>query len=106
MIRFFLYTVGFSFTALCICPQKSYGESMFLNNAFNQLEIEERIHQVENGLLPAIAITGFPISISTLEQKMKQYDVPAVTIAVINNGEIEWAKSYGVLEKNTHRVTQ
>lgn len=106
MFKFALFAISFSSAILCICPQKSYGENMFLNNSVNQSQIEERIRQVENGLLPAIAIAGLPISKTTLDQQMKQYGVPAVSIAVINDGEIEWAKSYGVLEANTNRTAQ
>src|ERR1700722_17878749 len=106
MFKFALFAISFSSALLCICPQQSYGENMFLNNSVNQSQIEERIRQVENGLLPAIAIAGLPISKTTLDQQMKQYGVPAVSIAVINDGEIEWAKSYGVLEANTNRTAQ
>lgn len=106
MFKFAFFAISFSSAILCICSQKSYGENMFLNNSLNQSEIEERIRQVENGLLPAIAITGLSISKTTLDQQMKQYGVPAVSIAVINDGEIEWAKSYGLLEANTNRTAQ
>ena len=33
-----------------------------------------------------------------LTDRMIYYDVPGVSIAVINNGKIEWPKGYGVLE--------
>lgn len=106
MFRLALFAISFSSAILCICPQQSYGENMFLNNSVNQSQIEERIRLVENGLLPAIAIAGLPVSKTTLDQQMKQYGVPAVSIAVINDGKIEWAKSYGVLEANTNRTAQ
>jgi CubicO group peptidase (beta-lactamase class C family) len=32
-----------------------------------------------------------------LSQRMEHYNIPGVSIAVINNFEIEWAKGYGVL---------
>src|SRR5216684_3866025 len=37
----------------------------------------------------------------TIEQRMKHYHVPGVSIAVINDGKIEWAKSYGVMDEET-----
>lgn len=80
-------------------------ENIFVNSSLNQEEIEERIVKVENGLLPAIAIQGLPVSTTRLDQQMEHYGVPAVSIAVINNGQIEWAKSYGVLEAKTNRTT-
>lgn len=65
--------------------------------------ISERIKRVESELLPALALKDLPIPKSKLLEKMQQYEIPAVSIAVINNGEIEWAKSYGTLKVNTDR---
>ncbi|MCA9761221.1 MAG: beta-lactamase family protein [Streptococcus sp.] len=79
-------------------------ENIFINSALNQEEVEERIVKIENGLLPAIAIQGHPVSKIRLDQQMEHYGVPSVSIAVINNGQIEWAKSYGILEAKTNRA--
>lgn len=43
-------------------------ENIFVNSSLNQEEIEERIVKVENGLLPAIAIQGLPVSTTRLDQ--------------------------------------
>lgn len=61
----------------------------------NQLN-QERISRVENGLLPAVLIKGEPVTTMKLDERMKFYHVKGVSIAVINNGKIEWAKGYGV----------
>jgi CubicO group peptidase (beta-lactamase class C family) len=60
-------------------------------------EIEERIRRVENGLLPLVAIKGRPAEMK-LGDRMKFYRVPGVSVAVINNGRIEWARGLGVIE--------
>jgi CubicO group peptidase (beta-lactamase class C family) len=66
--------------------------------------LDERIQSVENGLLPAegwgIVAGNFPDITETmsLTDRMDYYHVPGVSIAVINDYEIEWAKGYGVLE--------
>src|ERR1700730_11867177 len=54
------------------------------------------VQHVENGLLTAIVIHGQP-SPMKLTERMTYYRVPGVSIAIINNGKIEWAKGYGVL---------
>jgi CubicO group peptidase (beta-lactamase class C family) len=61
--------------------------------------VQKRIQRVENGL---IAVTedreldlGNP---RTLAERMEHYGVPGVSIAVINNCQLEWAQGYGVLE--------
>ena len=58
--------------------------------------IERRIARVERGLL--IVQGDPPWKRRALADRMARYSVPGVSIAVVNNFEIEWAKGYGVLE--------
>ena len=59
------------------------------------LHLDERIQSVENGLLPAegwgIVAGNFPDTTETmsLTERMAYYHVPGVSIAVINDYEIE-----------------
>ena len=55
-----------------------------------------RIAEVEHGLLPFTAISGEP-GMDLLE-RMQKYQVPGVSIAVIDGGEIQWIKHYGVTD--------
>jgi CubicO group peptidase (beta-lactamase class C family) len=65
----------------------------------------DRISRVENGLLPATIIKGQDASMK-LAERMAFHKVPGVSIAVINEGKLEWAKGYGVLEtKGANAVT-
>ncbi len=57
----------------------------------------DKIKQVEMGLTAPVYIEGD--TTWTIEEGMSVYGVPGVSIAVINNGEIEWSKSYGVMNK-------
>jgi CubicO group peptidase (beta-lactamase class C family) len=59
---------------------------------------EARIGRVENGLLPRLLIKGTPRPKMSLSERMAYYKVPGVSVAVINNGAIEWARGYGVAE--------
>lgn len=66
----------------------------------------QRIERVENGLLPPAVLKGEPPVRMGLADRMQFYKTPAVSIAVINNGRIEWARGYGVLEAGgKERVT-
>src|SRR5271170_4449577 len=60
---------------------------------------EDKIKKVETGLINPVYLEGD--STWTIEERMKHYHVPGVSIAVINNGKIEWAKSYGVMDEGT-----
>ena len=59
-----------------------------------------RIQQVESGLASAEKDDKGEPGLALLD-RMKHYDVPGVSIAVIDNGMIAWAKGYGVREKGT-----
>lgn len=63
----------------------------------NKPSLPDRIARVESGLLPAIIIKD-QASAMTLADRMNHYKVPGVSIAVINDGKIEWARGYGVTE--------
>ena len=60
--------------------------------------IEARIKRVENGLLPPTRIKGEAATGMKLPDRMQFYKAPAVSIAVINEGRMEWARAYGTLE--------
>jgi len=60
-------------------------------------ELEAKIQRVESGLLPETA-SGTKPERMTLSARMGHYHVPAVSIAVVNGGRIEWARGYGELQ--------
>ena len=60
--------------------------------------LEGKIQRIENGLLPPTRIKGEQATGMRLLDRMQFYKSPAVSIAVINEGRIEWARAYGTLE--------
>jgi len=68
-------------------------------------DLQSRIHEVENGLVPPVVVTGQPPVRKTLLQEMEERHVPAVSVAVIHGGKIEWAKGYGVVREGGAPVT-
>lgn len=65
--------------------------------AHAQSKLSERITRVEQGLLPATVIKGQTVA-QPLAERMAYFKVPGVSVAVINEGKLEWAKGYGVTE--------
>lgn len=63
------------------------------------MDDDVRIKAIENGILPIMRIAGqderWPLT-----ERMAHYDVPGVSIAVMRDGEIAWAKGYGLREKD------
>jgi CubicO group peptidase (beta-lactamase class C family) len=64
-----------------------------------QTSVEAQIKRVEQGLLPAVLIKGDPSW--TLEERMKQWKVPGLSVAVVKDFKVEWARSYGVKDIET-----
>jgi len=61
----------------------------------------ERINTTENGLLKSIVFEGEKPERMKLLERMDYYKVPGVSIAVIDNFQIEWAKGYGVTNSSS-----
>jgi len=62
----------------------------------------QNIQAVEDNLLTAVSIHGIPKKSYNLMERMKYFHVPGVSVAVINDANIEWARGYGVLETNVN----
>ncbi|TSE04190.1 serine hydrolase domain-containing protein [Aquimarina algiphila] len=58
------------------------------------------VKKVETGLTTRVHIEGD--STWSIEERMKHYGIPGVSIAVIYNGEIAWSKGYGVTDKESN----
>lgn len=59
---------------------------------------EARIERVLSGLRAPIAIKGQPPKRSTLAEEMAQSHLPGISIAVIDNNQMVWARGFGVKE--------
>ena len=58
--------------------------------------VADRIHQVENNLIPFVPVKGFKGW--NILDRMKYYKVLGVSIAVIKDYKIDWAKGYGLAD--------
>jgi CubicO group peptidase (beta-lactamase class C family) len=67
--------------------------------AFGQSGTASHIARVENGLRTPVPVKGDP-GMNILE-RLKFYGVPGVSVAVISNYKVEWAKGYGVMDTET-----
>jgi CubicO group peptidase (beta-lactamase class C family) len=63
---------------------------------------EMRIERVLSGLRPPIAIKGRPPVRWTLAQQMADNHVPGLSVAVIDDGKIAWARGFGLREAGTN----
>lgn len=66
-------------------------------NAQNNSEIST----IENGLFKNIQIKGETIQKYSIYERMEHYKVPGVSIAIVENGQLKWAKGYGLANTKT-----
>ncbi|PYS71747.1 MAG: hypothetical protein DMF73_10125, partial [Acidobacteria bacterium] len=77
-------------------PASTFGQ--FVRPGPVPTDVAARIQRVEDGLLPDNVIKDQPLPHMKLLDRMKYYETPGVSIAVINNYKVEWARGYGARE--------
>ena len=72
-------------------------------------DTEQKIWNVENGLVefvPDRADKRGAVRNRSLSDRMGYYQVPGVSLALINNYDVEWSKAYGVLKARSDKQVQ
>lgn len=82
----------------CTDPSSSNTSRAVVESKPKALDHTEKITSIENGLLPRFIAKGKPQPAWTIADRMEFYQVPGVSVAVIVDGEIAWAKGFGVLD--------
>jgi CubicO group peptidase (beta-lactamase class C family) len=85
-ILYFLITV----LSIILTSSDIHGQS---EEASPGREIADKIQQVENNLVGTIMMESD--SLWTIQSRMSHYNIKGVSIAVIHNYKVEWAKGYG-----------
>lgn len=62
----------------------------------SQSDIDKHIEAVVSCLPPPVIVKGEPGNCTSLTQRMTEFHVPGVSIAVVHHGVLEWARGYGV----------
>jgi CubicO group peptidase (beta-lactamase class C family) len=96
-----LFAAVFVLLVVCACAQEGTDHG-----------IAQKISGVESGLIELDVANFNPAALfdpnstqlanpRTLAERMEAYNVPGVSIAVINNNQIEWTKTYGSMDVDT-----
>lgn len=67
--------------------------------ALGQAAEQASVLRVERGLAPPVLVEGDPTW--AIGERMKHYNVPGVSVAVIRDFKVVWAKGYGVKDAET-----
>jgi CubicO group peptidase (beta-lactamase class C family) len=86
----------FALMALACCLARS---AVAQNTSLASAEVEQHIQRVTSGL------TGDEHGTHTLADRMNELKIPGVSIAVIHQGKIEWARGFGVRSVGGSPVT-
>lgn len=73
---------------ICACSDYSQAQKKYADS------VKEKIRQVENNITGWVQVDGVK-SVWTLQERMRYYHVNGLSIAVIHNYKLEWAKGYG-----------
>ena len=58
--------------------------------------LADRIAAVENSLIPYVPVAG--LKGWTIQDRMRLYKVPGVSVAVIRNYQLDWVRAYGLAD--------
>jgi CubicO group peptidase (beta-lactamase class C family) len=72
--------------------------SSLASGAKSSASTEARIERIAHGIEPIESVKGEPPVSLDIEKLMKLYNVPGLSVAVIEDYKIAWTKSYGVTE--------
>jgi CubicO group peptidase (beta-lactamase class C family) len=87
--------VALSLTVSALAQSKS-------QSAQKDSDLAARMQRVENGIPPIPLSAAEPATPLSIEKLMELYKCPGLSVAVIDNFKIAWAKGYGVTEAGTH----
>ena len=72
-------------------------------NTSTELQLDERISRIENGLMPRLQVKGQEVATFNIEERLEELGIPGLSMAFVTNGKIEWARSYGMADIGENR---
>jgi CubicO group peptidase (beta-lactamase class C family) len=79
--------------------------SLRVSTAQAPAEVEQRIQHIQAAIVPPVLTKGETPATTKLADRMAALHVPGVSIAVIHDGTIEWARGFGVTRIGGPAVT-
>ncbi len=72
-------------------------------NAQTDNNLEARIKRIENGLMRNLQIEGEENPTYNINKRLKELNIPGLSIAFVSNGKVEWARAYGMADRGENR---
>ena len=67
---------------------------------------DRSVATVAERLLPPVIVRGRPLQTQTLEDRMRELNVPGVSVAVFKDGRIEWTRGWGYADTASKRTVE
>jgi CubicO group peptidase (beta-lactamase class C family) len=61
-------------------------------------DLQARINRIENNLQPDFQIAGEEVPTYNINDRLKELGIPGLSMAMVVDGKIEWAKAYGMAD--------
>lgn len=88
--------------ALYLIVSILFATSLAAQNTTHSKEVEEKIKRVENSLAGWVKLEGNTGGWN-LQDRMKTHNIHGVSVAVVHNYKVEWAKGYGFADTSDKR---
>ena len=69
----------------------------------DQEALEARILRIENGLMLPLQIKGETPKTFNINDRLKELEIPGLSIAFVNDDKVEWARAYGMADVGENR---
>lgn len=95
--KLFFPAVVLLFASSCSTLSKNSNEANIANDQVSCISLKgsaAQKNQLEHGIRGQVKFTGEPENLSSIIDKMSEYTIPTVSLAVIKLGEIAWADTY------------
>lgn len=69
----------------------------------NKSPVDEKVDQIMRSIQPNLQIEGDSVPTYTIEERLKMLNIPGISMAVVENGELVWARSYGMADSASNR---
>ncbi|MEO1078440.1 MAG: serine hydrolase [Pseudomonadota bacterium] len=73
------------------------------SHAADEAALSDRIARIEHGLMPVVQIEGHKPVRFPLQKRLAELGVPGLSVAVVENGSLAWARSWGTADAATNR---
>jgi CubicO group peptidase (beta-lactamase class C family) len=67
-------------------------------------DLEARVGRIENGLLEHLQIKGKSRGRLNIDDRLEELGIPGLSVAFAANGEIQWARAYGMADESENRA--